>query len=355
MLLMIEPDRLKDACGIKREKRAWCLSYDGWICYNQNERRRLWVKDTKVQWHPGFVAAMNLELAKNRDDLIFVKEYNLNTKPLEVDLLVIKKDKCVATDNEIGAIFRGHNIVEYKSPQDHLDIDTFYKVGAYAGLYKSYGETVDSIKADDITVSLVRDAKPVEIFRYFEKHEYTITTPYRGVYYIEGMVLFPTQIIVTKELERDAHIWLKVLSDRIEKQDMEELLKRISRLTEQGDRELADSVLEVSAQVNREVLEELKGDDNMSEALLEIFMPIVEPLIEADIKTRVEAGIATQMLLAKETVAKEALKEGILEGKKEGIQGTVDVLRDLGHEDIEIRQIIQKKYGLTDEELAEYI
>ena len=262
------------------------------------------MKDTKVQWHPGFVAAMNLELAKNRDDLIFVKEYNLNTKPLEVDLLVIKKDKCVATDNEIGAIFRGHNIVEYKSPQDHLDIDTFYKVGAYAGLYKSYGETVDSIKADDITVSLVRDAKPVELFRYFEKHEYTITTPYRGVYYIEGMVLFPTQIIVTKELER---------------------------------------------------LEELKGDDNMSEALLEIFMPIVEPLIEADIKTRVEAGIATQMLLVKETVAKEALKEGILEGKKEGIQGTVDVLRDLGHEDIEIRQIIQKKYGLTDEELAEYI
>ena len=50
------------------------------------------MKDTKVQWHPGFVAAMNLELAKNRDNLIFVKEYNLNTKPLEIDLLVIKKD-----------------------------------------------------------------------------------------------------------------------------------------------------------------------------------------------------------------------------------------------------------------------
>ncbi len=226
------------------------------------------MKDTKVQWHPGFVAAMNLELAKNRNDLIFVKEYNLNTKP-------------------------------------------------------------------------------VELFRYFEKHQYTITTPYRGVYYIEGVVLFPTPIIVTKELERDTHIWLKVLSDRIEKRDMEELLKRISRLTEQGDRELADSVLEVSAQVNKEVLEELKGDDNVSEALLEIMQPLIEPLIA----TRVEAGIETQMLLVKETVAKEALREG----KKEGIQGTVDVLRDLGHGGIEIKQIIQKKYGLTDEELAQYI
>ena len=309
------------------------------------------MKDTKVQWHPGFVAAMNLELAKNRDDLIFVKEYNLNTKPLEVDLLVIKKDKCVATDNEIGAIFRGHNILEYKSPQDHLDIDTFYKVGAYASLYKSYGETVDSIKADDITVSLVRDAKPVELFRYFEKHEYTITTPYRGVYYIEGMVLFPTQIIVTKELERDTHIWLKALSDRIEKRDMEELLKRISRLTEQGDRELADSVLEVSAQVNREVLEELKGDDNMSEALLEIFMPIVEPLIEARIEPLIEARMEPLI----ETRVEEGKKQGKKEGKKEGIQGTVDVLRDLGHGDIEISEIIQKKYGLTNEEVAEYI
>ena len=309
------------------------------------------MKDTKVQWHPGFVAAMNLELAKNRDDLIFVKEYNLNTKPLEVDLLVIKKDKCVATDNEIGAIFRGHNIVEYKSPQDHLDIDTFYKVGAYASLYKSYGETVDSIKADEITVSLVRDAKPVELFRYFEKHQYTITTPYRGVYYIEGMVLFPTQIIVTKELERDTHIWLKALSDRIEKRDMEELLKRISRLTEQGDRELADSVLEVSAQVNREVLEELKGDDNMSEALLEIFMPIVEPLIEARIEPLIEARMEPLI----ETRVEEGKKQGKKEGKKEGIQGTVDVLRDLGHGDIEISEIIQKKYGLTNEEVAEYI
>ncbi len=309
------------------------------------------MKDTKVQWHPGFVAAMNLELAKNRDDLIFVKEYNLNTKPLEVDLLVIKKDKCVATDNEIGAIFRGHNILEYKSPQDHLDIDTFYKVGAYASLYKSYGETVDSIKADDITVSLVRDAKPVELFRYFEKHQYTITTPYRGVYYIEGMVLFPTQIIVTKELERDTHIWLKALSDRIEKRDMEELLKRISRLTEQGDRELSDSVLEVSAQVNREVLEELKGDDNMSEALLEIFMPIVEPLIEARIEPLIEARMEPLI----ETRVEEGKKQGKKEGKKEGIQGTVDVLRDLGHGDIEISEIIQKKYGLTNEEVAEYI
>lgn len=72
----------------------------------------------KIQWHPGFVAAMNLEFALSRDGLVFQKEYNLNTRPLAVDLLIIKKEASVQIDNEIGTIFRGHNIMEYKSPED---------------------------------------------------------------------------------------------------------------------------------------------------------------------------------------------------------------------------------------------
>ena len=36
---------------------------------------------TKIQWHPGFVAAIDLEFKENRDDLIYEKEYNLSTKP----------------------------------------------------------------------------------------------------------------------------------------------------------------------------------------------------------------------------------------------------------------------------------
>ena len=83
------------------------------------------MSDTKIQWHPGFVSAMNLELCENRTDLIYEKEYNLNTKPLEIDLLVIKKDRKVQIINEIGKLFRGHNIMEYKSPKDELNIDTF--------------------------------------------------------------------------------------------------------------------------------------------------------------------------------------------------------------------------------------
>ena len=37
--------------------------------------------DNLLKWHPGFVAAMNLEFAEDRAGVIFEKEYNLNTKP----------------------------------------------------------------------------------------------------------------------------------------------------------------------------------------------------------------------------------------------------------------------------------
>ena len=153
------------------------------------------MKETKIQWHPGFVAAMNLEFAKNRQDLIFEKEYNLNTKPLEIDLLVIKKGASVRIDNEIGVLFKGHNIMEYKSPEDALDIDAFYKAGAYASLYKAYGEKVDAVGADDVTVSLVREARPDGLFEYFRVHKYKISIHIVGYTILREMYCFRRRLL----------------------------------------------------------------------------------------------------------------------------------------------------------------
>ncbi len=280
------------------------------------------MKDMKIQWHPGFVAAMNLELRQNRDDLVFEKEHNLNTKPLEIDLLIIRKDSSVHISNEIGSFFRGHNIIEYKSPKDHLDIDVFYKVGAYASLYKSYGKTLDERKANDITVSIVREIKPEGLFRYFKEHGCCILSSECGIYYIEGEVLFPTQIIVTKELDIEKHTWFRVLSENVEEKDVVRLLDRIKNLTEKDDKDMADSVLWVMVEANQQIVEEWKGDADMFDALMEI----VEP----------------QVRLREEKV------------RKEGIRGTVDVLKELGHGESEIKTVIIKKYGLSADETREY-
>ncbi len=283
------------------------------------------MNDTKIQWHPGFVAAMNLEFGDNRKDLIYEKEYNLNTKPLEIDLLVIKKDPHIEMVNEIGKVFRGYNIVEYKSPSDALDIDAFYKAGAYGCLYKASGESTDERPASDITITIIRDRKPERLFRYFKDHQIKISNPYAGIYYILDEVLFPTQIVVGKELKQESHTWLKALSDNVQKHEMRELLEKINSLTQRFDQELADSVLEVSIRANKQVIGELRGEDSMCEALLEIMEPEINYIVG------------------------EAKKEVAIEVTREV---TKEVTRDLS---IETASKMLKSGKFTVEEIHEYV
>lgn len=49
------------------------------------------LSDMNIQWHPAFCAAAELELSANKVILDFQREYNLSKKPLQIDLLVIKK------------------------------------------------------------------------------------------------------------------------------------------------------------------------------------------------------------------------------------------------------------------------
>ena len=85
-------------------------------------------KDKKVQWHPAFYGAMHLELRENKDDLEFIEEVILNTLPLRVDMLVVKKKYPCEIKNEIGRIFERYNLIEYKSPKDAITIFLFIKM-----------------------------------------------------------------------------------------------------------------------------------------------------------------------------------------------------------------------------------
>lgn len=291
--------------------------------------------DTKIQWHPGFVAAMNLEFKDNRDNLIFEKEYNLNTGPLEIDLLVIKKEPDVQMVNEMGKLFRGHNIIEYKSPEDHMDIDAFYKANAYGCLYKAYGESVNERPADDITISIIRDTKPEGLFRYFKEHNIRVTNPYAGIYYVLDAVLFRTQIIVGRELEQKGHTWIKALSDRVQEQEMRELLERVHGLKQKFDRELADSILEVSIGANWETVEGLRGDDIMCKALFEIMEPEINKIVEQEVQKKLQTE-----------VQKESVKS---------ILNAVKSFRDLGISNEQMREMLIKNFELTQEEAIQYL
>lgn len=293
------------------------------------------MENIKIQWHPGFVAAMDMELSRNREKLKLESEHNLNRKPLEIDLLVIKKEPYEEIHNEIGKLFRGHNIMEYKSPSDTININTLYKVTSYACLYKSYETATETVKENDITISIVRETKPEKLFKYFKENNVEVTMPYKGIYYVNWIPLFPIQIIATRELEQDKHMWIKALTDKMEKEDMEKLIEKSSEISNEHEKELVESILEVTLKANSSVAEKLIGDVKMGEMILKIVQPLI---LEKEKKAKTE-GI------------QEGIEKGIEKGK---ILGAIEILRSFNSND-DIKTIIMDKYHLTESDAEKYL
>lgn len=104
---------------------------------------------TLLQWHPAFYAGIRIEFREEAEKLVFENEHQLGTKPKEIDVLIIKKNSSDRIRKNIGRIFRKHNILEYKSPDDYFSVDDFYKTYGYACFYKSNVSGVDGIKAEE--------------------------------------------------------------------------------------------------------------------------------------------------------------------------------------------------------------
>lgn len=201
---------------------------------------------------------------------------NLNTKPIQIDLLIVKKPPNAIIENEIGKIFRGHNIMEYKSPEDEMNVDTYFKTLAYAYLYKSSGTKVDEIKYEDITISLVRKRKPMKLLSWFQMNKYKVFTEYKGIYEISKDGYPPTQIIVSSELDKGSHTWLTALTSGMEEADVERFIRNIENLEEKDEKEFADSVLQVSMKENVRAFDMAKEVPDMCEALKELMKPELE-------------------------------------------------------------------------------
>ena len=67
-----------------------------------------------ISWHPAFFEAIQMELDEYSQYLQFIAEYPLTTKPLQIDVVIIKKSRDVPIEKNIASIFRKENIIEYK-------------------------------------------------------------------------------------------------------------------------------------------------------------------------------------------------------------------------------------------------
>ena len=235
----------------------------------------------KLQWHPAFCAAAGLEFHEDIERLELKPEYNLSKEPIRIDLLIIKEESDRRIKNEIGHIMKKYNVIEYKSPEDALTIDDFYKTVGYACLYKGYGERVDAVPINELTVSIFRAKRPEKMFLTLQKYGHKIKEKYSGIYYVTERLPFPVQIIVTQELEPREHRSLRILSNHAKKEDVEEFLRKAEEMNTPRDRQNVEAVLQVSVKANDELYREIRRDANMCDALRELMKDDIEREVSA--------------------------------------------------------------------------
>lgn len=265
----------------------------------------------KIQWHPAFYAATELELHENIEQLEFMTEYNLSKEPIRIDLLIInKEERGKKIKNEIGHMMKMYNVIEYKSPEDNLTIDDFYKTVGYACLYKGYGKCVDQIPVDELTISIFREKHPKKMFLTLKKYGHKIEERYPGIYYIHGLP-FSAQVVVIKQLNRTEHKSLRVLSAKADKEDVKEFLHDVEAC-DPRDKSNMDAVLQASVKANYELYEEIRRESTMCEALRELMKDEIEKDVNAAKKIAIAEGRAEGRAEGEAILIRNMNKNGML-------------------------------------------
>ena len=178
-------------------------------------------KQNKIYWHEAFQEGLQLELHEYKDSLTFDNDHRLSEEALRMDAVVIKKDKNIQVDKNIGRIFKSRNIFEYKSETITFTRWDYNKVLGYAFLYSSFTET----PITDITISIALTIFPQKLVQYLEKERgFKIQDLGNGIYYIKGDII-PIQILESKNLSPKENLFLRNLRSDLSAEDLAETLE----------------------------------------------------------------------------------------------------------------------------------
>ncbi len=282
----------------------------------------------KLQWHPAFYAGIQIELQQESENLIFENEHQLGTKPKEIDVLIIKKQKDIPIKKNIGRIFRKYNIVEYKSPSDYLSIDDYYKVCAYAYFYKSDTGEQDKIPIKELTLTFASMKYPRKLISHLRQiWGYNVIKRDKGIYYIQKPEdILPIQIIVTAELSNEENLWLHSLTNEIKSK--EEAEKLMDEYNVNKNNKLYDSVMDIIVKANEQKFKE--AGDKMCNALEELMAEMLEERLNKRVDQKVNEHLEQLITLF--------VSNGINDGK------TQDV----------IESELMKYFKITEEKAKEY-
>ncbi|WHE06068.1 DUF4351 domain-containing protein [Thermoanaerobacterium thermosaccharolyticum] len=264
-------------------------------------------------WHSDFVTAIKEEL---KDEKVEIKqEEYLSKEPLRIDVIIIKKEKDVKINKKIGQIFKRYNIIEYKSPDDYVSIDDYFKGLGYVYLYKSImnaydrsRKEVDDIKIDELTLTFVCSNLPKKLMSFLEEHKIKLDNSDNGVYYIDNEWI-PVQIIVLSELEDvEENYPLMVLSNNMHfRNAIEKVFSSINEAKEYDNKiRLIEAAFRIDPGIVSEVIKMYA--DRLSEEQMKY---VINNLKEANFKIYTEEEL------------KKSMEKGIEKGFEKGMENLV--------------------------------
>ena len=228
-------------------------------------------EDGRTRYHYGFYAAMKVcyDLLKAR--VTYEQEKQLGEDPIRLDFLIIKKDNDVILHDPIGEFFRAVNLFEYKSPEDGLSIDDFYKAQGYGLIYKGYDRKVNELPIEDMTMTLVRHSYPRELMRTLKKIGFIIDEPYNGIYRVEGKISIPVQIVVSSRLTDGEYDGLQLLAEGCTKEAVIHYAEKAVASEDENIKTNAGTVIGICLDINEELGSQLKEEGTMNETIRRIF------------------------------------------------------------------------------------
>ena len=236
----------------------------------------------RSDWHAGFEALLRIETHKYENRVHLRTEEEIGVVPPRTDFVVLVEDEQVEFEKEIFKIFRKINILEYKNPHDSLNERVIRKVCGYADLYIGAAEHEGDRPAEQVTVSIFRSVKNPEFFQKMEANGTLVHSEIPGIYRVMGMVDLPFQIVITSELEGEEYAAYRALTDRADAADMERVIEKIGKETDDTVREHYRVLIKLVIEKNPQFIEVIRRDSAMEDVLMEIVKDRVDEKINAE-------------------------------------------------------------------------
>ncbi len=211
---------------------------------------------------------------------VFDQEVPLGVEPVRLDMVV--KTKGPLSD-PLGSFYRVHNIHEYKSPDDSLSVDEFYRALTYPLHYKYYDRKVNEILLKELTLTIVRHAYPRDMIKALKADGFKVEPrknpkgeEYPGIYEVSGKLPVPTQLVVTSQLPDGEYESLKLLSKDATPEMAARYLEKVNKSSDDFIQRNGGSVLYYCFQINPGLEQKLKDMGINVEVMSEMLQQVIE-------------------------------------------------------------------------------